>query len=173
MHDPRTAGPRGPVVLVSTVKLNYADGRSFLCLVPVSRRNRPVSAGTRAGRARQTSRRRSPGRGSRIPPVPPDASRGYSHPINLGAALAGLGRFEEAISEYNIALEPVSLLVEARLNLALCYYKMGGVEDASNELEKVHSESPDNHQAALLLERLLHAPRAREGRHPNPRARTK
>ena len=71
--------------------------------------------------------------------------------IDLGAALAGLGRYEEAISEYNIALEQSPSSVEARLNLALCYYKMGKAEDASKELERVHRESPDNHQAALLL----------------------
>src|SRR4051812_22700822 len=40
---------------------------------------------------------------------------------NLGAALAGLGRFEEAIAEYNIALRQSPSLSEARLNLALCF----------------------------------------------------
>src|SRR3954447_1786165 len=63
---------------------------------------------------------------------------------NLGAALAGLGRFEEAIAEYKIALEQSPALVEARLNLALCYYKMGRIEDAAKELEKVHTENPAN-----------------------------
>ena len=70
---------------------------------------------------------------------------------NLGAALAGLGRFEEAIAEYKIALEQSPALVEARLNLALCYYKMGRIEDAAKELERVHAEKPANRQALLLL----------------------
>src|ERR1700745_1128581 len=70
---------------------------------------------------------------------------------NLGAALAGLGRFEEAIAEYKIALEQSPGLAEARLNLALCYYKMGRIEDAAKELEKVHKEKPANRQALLLL----------------------
>ncbi len=70
---------------------------------------------------------------------------------NLGAALAGLGRFEEAISEYKIALKQSPQLVQARLNLALCYYKMGRIYDAADELEKVHMQDPGNHQAALLL----------------------
>jgi tetratricopeptide (TPR) repeat protein len=70
---------------------------------------------------------------------------------NLGAALAGLGRFEEAIAEYKIALKQVPALAEARLNLALCYYKMGRIEDAAKELEKVHAEKPANRQALLLL----------------------
>src|SRR6266496_61012 len=43
---------------------------------------------------------------------------------NLGAALSGLGRFEEAISEYKIALRQSPRQPGARLNLALAYYKM-------------------------------------------------
>jgi len=70
---------------------------------------------------------------------------------NLGAALAGLGRFEEAIVEYKIALRQSPSLAEARLNLALCYYKMGRIDAASTEFEIVHTKSPDNRQALLLL----------------------
>jgi Flp pilus assembly protein TadD len=70
---------------------------------------------------------------------------------NLGAALAGLGRFEEAISEYKIALKQSPNLAEARLNLALCYYKMGRIAEAATELEKVRAENPGNAQAVLLL----------------------
>lgn len=70
---------------------------------------------------------------------------------NLGAALAGLGRFQEAIDEYKIALRQSPTLAPARLNLALCYYKMGRYGEAVAELEKVHAEQPSNHQAALLL----------------------
>src|SRR2546429_8781445 len=40
---------------------------------------------------------------------------------NLGAALAGLGRFEEAVPEYKIALKRSPALESARLNLALAY----------------------------------------------------
>ncbi|MFL6307371.1 MAG: tetratricopeptide repeat protein [Candidatus Sulfotelmatobacter sp.] len=70
---------------------------------------------------------------------------------NLGAALAGLGRFEEAISEYKIALQQSPKVVEARLNLALCYYKMGRLQAAVTELVRVHAADPENHQAVLLL----------------------
>src|SRR5881227_1303969 len=38
---------------------------------------------------------------------------------NLGAALAGLGRFEEAIREYRIALQQSPTLNDARLNLEI------------------------------------------------------
>src|ERR1700754_2321620 len=66
---------------------------------------------------------------------------------NLGAALAGLGRYEEALPEYKTALKLSPKLVGARLNLALVYYKMGKLDDAARELEKVHAEDPQNHQA--------------------------
>src|SRR3984957_17631343 len=70
---------------------------------------------------------------------------------NLGAALVGLGRFEEALPEYKTALKQSPKLAGARLNLALAYYKMGKIEDAVTELEKVYVEEPANHQAVLLL----------------------
>ncbi len=70
---------------------------------------------------------------------------------NLGAALAGLGRFGEAISEYKIALKQSPKMPGARLNLALAYYKMGRISDAATQLERVHAEDPANHQAVLLL----------------------
>ena len=70
---------------------------------------------------------------------------------NLGAALAGLGRYEEALPEYKMALKQSPKLAGARLNLALVYYKMGKLDVAATELEKVHAEDPENHQAVLLL----------------------
>jgi len=70
---------------------------------------------------------------------------------NLGAALAGLGRFEEAIPEYKIALKQSPGLESARLNLGLVYYKMGHIAEAAPEFEKVHKQNPNNYQASLLL----------------------
>lgn len=70
---------------------------------------------------------------------------------NLGAALAGLGRYEEAVAEYKIALKQSPRLPSARLNLALAYYKMGHIADAATQLEKLHAEDPANHQAVIVL----------------------
>src|ERR1039458_4435142 len=84
--------------------------------------------------------------------IHPEATAIHS---NLGAALAGSGQFEEAISEYKIALRQSPALVEARLNLALCYYKMGRIEDATTQLERVHAESPGNHQVLQLPLQVL------------------
>ncbi len=70
---------------------------------------------------------------------------------NLGAALAGLGRYEEAVAEYKIALKQSPRMPSARLNLALAYYKMGHIADAATQLERVHAEDPSNHQAVIVL----------------------
>src|SRR5579863_9803876 len=42
---------------------------------------------------------------------------------NLGAALAHLGRFDEAITQYRAALAKAPANTGLRLNLALAYYK--------------------------------------------------
>lgn len=78
----------------------------------------------------------------------PEASAIHS---NLGAALAGLGRYEEAVAEYKIALKQSPRLPSARLNLALAYYKMGRIPEAAAQLEKVHAEDPSNHQVVIVL----------------------
>jgi tetratricopeptide (TPR) repeat protein len=70
---------------------------------------------------------------------------------NLGAALVGLGRFEEAIPEYKIALKQSPGMESARLNLGLVYYKMGQIAEAASQFEKVHAKNPNNSQATLLL----------------------
>jgi tetratricopeptide (TPR) repeat protein len=70
---------------------------------------------------------------------------------NLGAALAGLGRYQEALPEYKIALKQSPKMVGARLNLALAYYKTGQIDEATSQLEKLHMEDPENHQGLLLL----------------------
>jgi tetratricopeptide (TPR) repeat protein len=69
---------------------------------------------------------------------------------DLGAALAGAGRYEEAIIEYKRALEFKSL-PEVRLNLALAYYKTAKLSEAIAELEKVHQEKPAELRPVLLL----------------------
>lgn len=70
---------------------------------------------------------------------------------NLGVALAGLGRYQEAVSEYKIALKQSATFPAARLNLALAYYKMGYISEASTQLVRVHREEPTNLQAVQLL----------------------
>jgi tetratricopeptide (TPR) repeat protein len=69
---------------------------------------------------------------------------------NLGAALAGAGRYAEAVEQYKkaIAIQPDPTV---RLNLALAYYKESEFQPAVRELEKVHEAMPSNSQALMLL----------------------
>jgi tetratricopeptide (TPR) repeat protein len=69
---------------------------------------------------------------------------------DLGAALAGAGRYEEAIGEYQRALA-VKPFPQVRLNLALAYYKSGQLTEAARELERVHRELPSEPRPAMLL----------------------
>jgi tetratricopeptide (TPR) repeat protein len=70
---------------------------------------------------------------------------------NLGAALAGLGQYEEAIKEYKLALKLAPGTPGISLNLALAYYKMGRIDDASVIFARVHKAEPANYQATALL----------------------
>ncbi|HLV86347.1 MAG TPA: tetratricopeptide repeat protein [Candidatus Sulfotelmatobacter sp.] len=70
---------------------------------------------------------------------------------NLGAALAGLGHYEEAIKEYKLALKLAPTTPGLHMNLALAYYKMGRIDDAATLLVKVVKAEPKNYQATLLL----------------------
>ena len=69
---------------------------------------------------------------------------------NLGAALASAGRYEEAIVEYERALQ-LQPLPQIRLNLALAYYKINKLALAVENLEKVHTEMPDDLRIVTLL----------------------
>jgi tetratricopeptide (TPR) repeat protein len=69
---------------------------------------------------------------------------------NLGTALAGEGRYTEAIAEYKRALAGKSD-PQVQLNLALAYYKTSELTEAITALEQVRKESPANTQALMLL----------------------
>jgi tetratricopeptide (TPR) repeat protein len=68
---------------------------------------------------------------------------------DLGAALAGAGRYEEAIAEYKRALQ-LKPLPQVRLNLALAYYKTAKLSLAVTELKKVREEMPGDLRPAML-----------------------
>src|ERR1017187_2372541 len=69
---------------------------------------------------------------------------------NLGAALAKLNRYDEAIEQYRAVLakkENAGL----RLNLALAYYKKGALRDAVQQLNTLRAAQPDDARVATLL----------------------
>jgi len=70
---------------------------------------------------------------------------------NLGAVLAKLGRFDEAIEQYRAALAKNAGNSALRLNLALAYYKKGSLRDAAEQLNALHRVDPDNVRLATLL----------------------
>lgn len=69
---------------------------------------------------------------------------------NLGAAYAGLGRFEDAISEYRRALDAEDHPA-IRQNLALALQKVGRYREAAEEALRVHSMQLGNRDVTLLL----------------------
>src|ERR1039457_5136527 len=69
---------------------------------------------------------------------------------NLGAALAKLNRYDEAIEQYRAVLakkENAGL----RLTLALAYYKKGALRDAVQQLNTLRAAQPDDARVATLL----------------------
>src|SRR5205814_8901775 len=68
---------------------------------------------------------------------------------DLGAALAGAGRYEEAIAEYKRALQ-LKPLAQVRLNLALAYDKSAKLSLAVAELKKVREEMPGDLRPLML-----------------------
>jgi tetratricopeptide (TPR) repeat protein len=69
---------------------------------------------------------------------------------NLGAALAKLNRYDEAIEQY------LAVLVKKdnaglRLNLALAYYKKAAWRDAAQQLGTLHAAQPNDARVVTLL----------------------
>jgi tetratricopeptide (TPR) repeat protein len=69
---------------------------------------------------------------------------------NLGAAFVRLGRFPEAIAQYEKALA-VQDNPSIRFNLGLAFYKSNRIEDAIPALREVVAADPASRPAALLL----------------------
>src|SRR5882724_9765820 len=71
---------------------------------------------------------------------------------NLGAALAHLGRYSDAIAVYQAALRaaPAAIAPQLRLNLGLAFYKSGQLTDAAREFDEVHRLQPAELNPALL-----------------------
>jgi len=74
---------------------------------------------------------------------------------NLGAAYSRLGRYEDAIAQYQLALKRDGGNETIRYNLALAYYKGALFKEAADELKRfltsVPLDSPQRPNAVLLL----------------------
>ena len=71
--------------------------------------------------------------------------------VNLGATLAHLKRYDEAIEQYRAVLKSDSANGPARLNLALVYQEKGDLRHAVLELESLHRSKPRDAQTNMLL----------------------
>jgi tetratricopeptide (TPR) repeat protein len=71
--------------------------------------------------------------------------------VNLGAALAHVGQFNEAIATYRSALPSLKDKNPVLLNLALAYYKKGDFENARQQFEILRDSRPDDVRVAILL----------------------
>jgi tetratricopeptide (TPR) repeat protein len=70
---------------------------------------------------------------------------------NLGAILAALGRYAEAIEEYKKALAIAPTDPVVRTNLALAHYKSADIPRAADLLDALHRDQPDDRRTTLLL----------------------
>ncbi|HUB81559.1 MAG TPA: tetratricopeptide repeat protein [Bryobacteraceae bacterium] len=94
---------------------------------------------------------------------------------NLGAALARLDRYDEAIEQYKAVLARKDM-PGLRLNLALAYYKKRAWSQAVALFEPLHAAQPDDARVATLLaecysnlgqdEKVIAELRPIEGAHP-------
>src|ERR1019366_7193919 len=69
---------------------------------------------------------------------------------NLGAALAKLERYDEAIEQYRAVLAKKDN-AGLRLNLALAYYKKGALREAVQQLSTLQGAQPGDPRVATLL----------------------
>ena len=70
---------------------------------------------------------------------------------NLGAALARVGQYDDAIDEYTRALGSEPKNVPVLMNLALAYFKTNRIFEAAEKLELVKSLGQPSRQVILLL----------------------
>jgi tetratricopeptide (TPR) repeat protein len=70
---------------------------------------------------------------------------------NLGVVLASLGRYDEAITQYHIALSQAPGDAGLRLDLGLAYYKKGDFAGAAAEFASLHKEYPADARIATLF----------------------
>jgi tetratricopeptide (TPR) repeat protein len=71
--------------------------------------------------------------------------------VNLGAALAHIGQYDEAISLYRKALPSLTFKNPVLLNLGLAYYKKSDFNNAHEQFQALQKLEPRNVKIAVLL----------------------
>ena len=70
---------------------------------------------------------------------------------NLGVVLVSLGRFDEALTQYHIALAEAPDDPALRLDLGLAYYKKGDFAGAAAQFAALHKDDPSSVRISILL----------------------
>jgi tetratricopeptide (TPR) repeat protein len=97
------------------------------------------------------------------------ALQGLDDPVthyNMGLLLALTGRLDEAVTEYEKALERDPMHSDARTNLATVFARQGRLDRASSELSRLLEHDPENAGARTNLGLVL----LQQGRHAQARA---
>jgi tetratricopeptide (TPR) repeat protein len=71
--------------------------------------------------------------------------------VNLGAALAHIGQYDEAISWYRQALPSLTYKNPVLLNLGLAYYKKADFNNAHEQFQALQKLEPRNLKVSILL----------------------
>ncbi len=71
--------------------------------------------------------------------------------VNLGVVLVNLGRFDEAIAEYQTADRLLPNDPRIALNIALAYEKSGRMKEAETRFEALHKNAPQDSRITMLL----------------------
>lgn len=83
--------------------------------------------------------------------------------VNLGAALAHVGQYDQAIEMYQSALPFLSYKNAVIFNLGLAYYKKKDYSNAHEQFEVIHRTDPNDARIALLLaDTKLHLNKAKD-----------
>ena len=82
----------------------------------------------------------------------PDAA----YPRNaLGSILAQMGRPDEALKEFSIAVQHTPDSAELQSNLAMVYYNMGRMEEARKHCKRSLDLNPEDERTRKLYKRLF------------------
>jgi tetratricopeptide (TPR) repeat protein len=71
--------------------------------------------------------------------------------VNLGAALAHVGKFNDAITEYKLALPLLKDKTGVEFNIGLAYHQEGDWQHAQEAFQVLEKEHPDDVRVAILL----------------------
>ena len=70
---------------------------------------------------------------------------------NLGATLAHLNRYDEAIEQYRLVLKSDPANEQIKMNLALAYHENGDCRNALEQLKPLYRTNPNDLQTVMLL----------------------